>query len=166
MNNIIDRCYRSVFIKEGHLKAVYERNEPCDGCSLITYENRTPVHPDLTEAMQRFAKHVRNISGLSIVQKLFVLGYICINSGNCQLLRIYSRVGEGCEDMGRKGISSLESRLYLGRGEYYDENSILEIMEKIEKESNAYIDRGKTFEGECAFVIDNEDLLNLQKSES
>ena len=54
MNNIIDRCYRSVFIKEGHLKAVYERNEPCDGCSLITYENRTPVHPDLTEAMLGF----------------------------------------------------------------------------------------------------------------
>ena len=54
--------------------------------------------------MQRFAKHVRNISGLSIVQKLFVLGYICINSGNCQLLRIYSRVGEGCEDMRNKAL--------------------------------------------------------------
>jgi hypothetical protein len=156
----IVRLYKSIIIKNGHLKAVYERNEPCEGSSVITYENQTPVHNDMIKSMQHLATHVRNISGLSIIQKLFVLGYIKVNSGDAQLITIFSRVGEDCENNDIKGVSSLESRVYIGKGNYYDENGLAEAIKLVENEADAYIDRGKNFEGDCAYVFDNEDLLN------
>ena len=65
--NYLKRNYKSVIIKNGHLKTVYEKPEQADTASMIKYENPLSVHPDLADAMQKLAPHVRNISALSIM---------------------------------------------------------------------------------------------------
>jgi hypothetical protein len=160
--NYIKRNYKSVIIKNGHLKTVYEKPEQADAASMIRYENPLTVHPDLNGAMQRLAPHVRNISGLSFIQDLSVSGYIKVNSGDSQLLTIFSRVGEGCDDCNHKGVSTLESRIYIGKDNYLALKELLEALEMIEKEADAYIDFGKNFETDSVFVMEKKDLEELK----
>jgi len=160
--NYLKRNYKSVIIKNGHLKAVYEKPEQADTASMIKYENPLSVHPDLADAMQKLAPHVRNISALSIMQELYVLGYIKVNSGDSQLVTIFSRVGEGCDDYARKGVSTLESRIYVGKDDYSALKDLMDIMDSIEREADAYIDFGKNFETDSAFEMAEKDIEELK----
>lgn len=160
--NYLKRNYKSVIIKNGHLKAVYEKPEQADTTSMIKYENPLSVHPDLMAAMQKLVPHVRNISALSIIQELYVIGYIKMNSGDSQLLTIFSRVGEGCEDYAHKGISTLESRIYVGKDDYYALQGLMDAIELIEREADAYIDFGKNFETDSVFKMAAKDIERLK----
>lgn len=150
------KTFSLISIKDNNFKARYEAfTENTGDVRVVTYENESPVHGDLYEAMQRLTYHVVNLTGLIVMDDAIVIsGYQRQNSGNAQLLTIYAHLDK---DSARCG--NLVTRFYIGRDEYASIDLLLEDLSACEREALAYIETGKRFEHDAFIVIDNP--LNL-----
>ena len=100
--NKTEKTFSFISVKDSFFKARYEVLDESTGDNhVITYENKAPVHPSLSEALQRMAYHVVNFTGLVAVDDNFqITGYQRQNCGDAQLLTIYARVGTSEEFCG------------------------------------------------------------------
>lgn len=143
--------FRLISVKDNSLKARYEESVEATGdVHVITYENATPVHDDLQEAMRRLAVHVREMGGFCPESPIMVTGYQRQNVGNTQLLTIYARFEAS-------GSANVAVRIYLGRDDYGYVDMLLEDLSRCEREATLYIEKGKTFEGDTPVTIDEAD---------
>ncbi len=120
-------------------KARYEVLDESTGDNhVITYENKAPVHPSLSEALQRMVYHVVNFTGLVAVDDNFqITGYQRQNCGDAQLLTIYAR-GNLRRVLWKCGVA-----LHIGRDEYASIDLLLEDLSSCEREALAYIETGR-----------------------
>lgn len=147
------KTFSLISIKDNHFKARFEAfTENTGDTRVVTYENESPIHSDMNEAMQRLAYHVVNLSGLvAMDDSIVITGYQRQNCGNAQLLTIYARL-ENCNVT----CGNLVARVYLGRDEYSSIDLLLEDLSACEREAVAYIETGKRFEHDAFIVIDND----------
>lgn len=92
--NKTEKTFSFISVKDSFFKARYEVLDESTGDNhVITYENKAPVHPSLSEALQRMAYHVVNFTGLVAVDDNFqITGYQRQNCGDAQLLTILSLI--------------------------------------------------------------------------
>ena len=123
--NKTEKTFSFISVKDSFFKARYEVLDESTGDNhVITYENKAPVHPSLSEALQRMAYHVVNFTGLVAVDDNFqITGYQRQNCGDAQLLTIYARVGTSEEFCG-----NVVSRFHIGRDEYASIDLLLEDL--------------------------------------
>lgn len=140
-----------VSIKDNRLKTRYEESFFTTGDThIVTYENATPIHSDLADALQGLSPHVLKISGIEAKpEQIRITGYQRQNIGDAQLVTIYANM-EAC------GTANLAARIYIGRDEYADIDLLLEAFSRCEREVFLYIEKGKTFEGERVELSDEE----------
>ena len=157
--NKTEKTFSFISVKDSFFKARYEVLDESTGDNhVITYENKAPVHPSLSEALQRMAYHVVNFTGLVAVDDNFqITGYQRQNCGDAQLLTIYARVGTSEEFCG-----NVVSRFHIGRDEYASIDLLLEDLSSCEREALAYIETGKRLEHDVFIRLDNDDLQTLQ----
>lgn len=148
-----------VSIKDNRLKTRYEEAVFATGDThIVTYENATPIHEDLANAVQRLSRHVLKISGITAEpDRVRITGYQRQNIGDAQLVTIYA-------GMEARGAANLAARIYIGRDEYEDIDLLLEALSRCEREVLLYVEKGKTFEGEKRVALDDEDLELLGKA--
>ena len=159
MKKFLITNFKQISIKDGQLKASFEQADSSrDDSHLITYQNTSGVHEDLTAAMQGLAYHVKNLLFLPQLFSMTIIGFYKQNSGNAQLLTIYARLGN--DDAGSAGQASLAVRHYLGRDEYAETDQLIQVLGICEREALAYMERGKTFTNNQV-RIDEEDMLLL-----
>jgi len=160
--NKTEKTFSFISVKDSFFKARYEVLDESTGDNhVITYENKAPVHPSLSEALQRMAYHVVNFTGLVAVDDNFqITGYQRQNCGDAQLLTIYARVGTSEEFCG-----NVVSRFHIGRDEYASIDLLLEDLSSCEREALAYIETGKRLEHDVFIRLDNDDLQTLPPDE-
>lgn len=148
-----------VSIKDNRLKTRYEESFFTTGDThIVTYENATPIHSDLADALQGLSPHILKISGIEAKpEQIRITGYQRQNIGDAQLVTIYANM-EAC------GTANLAARIYIGRDEYADIDLLLDAFSRCEREVFLYIERGKTFEGEIRVELSDEELELIGKA--
>ena len=136
-----DYEFRSVSTKDGGFKAKVEVYDASKNDTFTTdYCNKTPVHTDLDNAMQKLLFHVGNIIHADI-PGLFVDSYYRQPTGNNELICIYC----SCHVDKAPQPLSIAVRILLGETEYEWIDQLLEDLSLCEREALLYIQKGKRY---------------------
>ena len=124
---------------KGGLRADAELyNDQKDDTFRISYRNDCPVHEEFDMAMQNFAFHVEEVTGMKY-RNLHIDSFLRVPSGDSELITIYAHLAT----RGYASPTNLAVRIHLGRDEYPWAERLTEDILLCEVEALKYIKKGK-----------------------